>query len=95
MPTLLVTILLWLILGFLIYFVDPDTFLAVPLFFVLSFVSFLFTFSLLFGNSRRGFIISTSLSLFLALMYLGVGNILNLLLIVAIAVSIELYFSLK
>jgi hypothetical protein len=95
LPTLLITILLWIMLGGLIYFVDPGTFGVIPLFFVTIFVSLLFTFSLLFANSRRGFIASLFLSIFLILMYLGVGNILNLILIVAIATCIELYFSLK
>jgi hypothetical protein len=92
LPTLLVTVLLWLLLAGLIYFVDPGTFGAVPLFFVLFFAALLFTFSFLFGSTRRGLITSISLSLFSILAYLGVGNILNLLLIVAIAISIELYF---
>lgn len=94
-PTLLVTILLWLALAGLIYFVDPGIFGVVPLFFIIFFTTLLFTFSLIFASTRRGLIISTSLSLFSILAYLGVGNILNLLLIVAIAICIELYFTLK
>jgi predicted ABC-type exoprotein transport system permease subunit len=92
LPSLLVTILLWILLAGLIYFVDPGTFGAVALFFVLLFSTFLFTFSLIFGSTRRGIIASIALSLFSILAYLGVGNILNLLLIVAIAVCLELYF---
>jgi hypothetical protein len=92
LPALLVTILLWFSLSGLIYFIDPRTFGAVPLFFVLLFITLLFTFSLLFAGIRRGLITSLSLSLFAVLSYLGVGNIINLLLIVAIAISIELYF---
>jgi hypothetical protein len=87
--------LLLLLLGGLVYFVDPGTFGAVPLFFVTFFVALLFTFSFIFASSRRGLIASLSLSLFSILAYLGVGNILNLILIVAIAVCIELYFSLR
>jgi hypothetical protein len=92
LPTLLITILLWLLLAGLVYFVDPGNFAAVPVFFVLFFTAMLFTFSLLFTSTRRGLIGSVSLSIFFVLAYLGVGNILNLLLIVAIAVSLELYF---
>ena len=90
-PTLLITVLLWLLLGAFVYFVDPGTFGMVPLFFVTIFVSLLFTFSLLFANSRRGLVITIGLTFFLLLSYLGVGNILNLILIVAIATCIELY----
>jgi hypothetical protein len=95
LPTLLITVLLWIMLGGLIYFVEPGTFGVIPLFFVTIFVSLLFTFSLLFANSRRGLVITIGLTFFLLLSYLGVGNILNLILIVAIATCIELYFSLK
>src|SRR3989344_7609865 len=93
LPTLLLMILLWGLLCGLIYFIDPSTFAAVPLFFVLVFSCFLFTFSLIFAGSRRGLITSSSLTLFLVLAYLGVGNILNLLLIVAIAVCVEIYWA--
>ncbi len=93
MPTLLVTILLWLILGGIVYFIDPSIFGVVQLFFVLVFLALLFTFSLIFAGGRRGLIAAISLSLFLILAYFGVGNILNLVLIVAIAISIEIYFA--
>lgn len=95
LPTLFLTILFWILFGLLIYFVDPKTFGAVPLFFIILFAALLFTFSLLFTNSRRGLIASLSLSLFSILLYLGVGNLLNLGLILAIAVCTELYFSAK
>lgn len=91
LPTLIITIIIWIVLGGVIYFIDPNTFFAVPLFFILLFITLLFTFSLLFASSRRGLISSLSLLLFLLLSYLGVGNVLNLVLIVAIAVCVELY----
>ena len=95
LPTLLFTILLWILLAGLIYFVDPNSFAAIPVFFVLLFTALLFTFSLLFTSTRRGLIVSIALSLYAVLAYLGVGNVLNLLLIVAIAVCVELYFKTK
>lgn len=93
LPTLLVTVLLWSLLSALIYFVDPDTFGVIPLFFVTVFTSLLFTFSLIFAGSRRGLVASSSLTLFLILSYLGVGNILNFVLILAIAICTELYLA--
>ncbi len=92
LPTLIVTALFWFILGGLVYFIEPQTLGAIPLFFILLFLSILFTSSLIFANSRRGLITSISLCLFTILMYLGVGNILNLVLLVAIAITVELYF---
>jgi hypothetical protein len=91
LPTLLLTIIFWLLLGALIYFVDPQTFGVIPLFFVTFFTTVLFTFSLLFAGSRRGFIAALSLTLYLILMYLGVGNYLNFVLILAIGICVELY----
>lgn len=93
LPALLVTILLWLLLAGLIYFIDPNSFAAIPIFFILLFITLLFTFSLLFASSHRGIIASLSLFLFAILAYLGIGNILNLILIVAIAICIELYLA--
>ena len=66
--------------------------MAIPLFFVLTFLSILFTFSLLFATSRRGLIAAIATTTFLILAYLGVGNILNGFLIIAIGVTVELYF---
>jgi hypothetical protein len=93
LPTLIVTILLWIIFVGLIYFIDPGSFAAIPIFFILLFITLLFTFSLIFASTRRGLISSLSLLLFSVLAYLGVGNILNLLLIVAIATCIEIYLA--
>ena len=92
LPTLIVTFLLWMATAGLIYFIDPETLLALPGFFVLIFLSFLFTFSTIFASSRRGFLISFGITLFLVLRYFGVGNILNFLLISGLLVTAEIYF---
>jgi hypothetical protein len=91
-PTLAVTLLLWAALAGLVYFVEPDAPLALIAFFILVFLALLFTFSTVFANSRRGLIATLALVVFLLLRYLGVGNILNFLLIAGVAVTIELYF---
>jgi len=92
LPTLIVAILLWLGVVSIIYFVEPDTFGILPVFFFLVFLALLFTLSLLFAHTRRGALIAVGLTLFLILRYLGIGNILNFLLILGIAITIELYF---
>lgn len=92
LPTLLVAILLWLGVVSIIYFVEPDTFGIFTVFFFLVFLALLFTLSLLFAHTRRGALIAVGLTLFLILRYLGIGNILNFLLILGIAVTVELYF---
>jgi len=92
-PTLAITILLWIIIFSLVYFVEPDKAFVVPLFFILIFLAFLFTFSTALASSRRGLILSSAVTIFLFLRYLGVGNIINLLLIAGIAISLEVYYS--
>lgn len=93
LPSLIVTILLWILLSGFIYFVDPDSLAAVPVFFLLEFVTLLFTTSILFGNTRRGAIATLVITVFLILRYFGVGNLLNLLLLVGVGITIEVYFS--
>jgi hypothetical protein len=93
LPSLIFTLLLWIGLGLVVYFVDPQTFGGIYLFFFLVFVSLLFTFSLIFTSSRRGLILSIVLTIFLVLRYFGVGNILTFILILALGVTIELYFA--
>lgn len=92
-PTLLITVFLWLSLAAIIYFIEPDTFGILPLFFINIFFALLFTFSTIFGHSRRGFIAATCVTLFTLLRYFGIGNVINLLLIAGAGISIEIYFS--
>ena len=91
-PTLLITILFWVLAGGLIYFVEPDAFGAIPIFFILVFLSLLFTASTIFANTRRGLIMALGLTIFLFLKFLGVGNIINFLLITGLGITIEIYF---
>lgn len=91
LPSLVITIILWLLLGSLIYFVEPTTFAALPIFFIVVFITSLFTFSFIFSNTKSGILIALGITIFLILRYLGIGNILNALLIAGIILVIELY----
>ncbi len=92
LPALVLTIILWLALSGVIYFLDPDVMGTIFIFFILTFAAILFTFSLILGDTKRGFITAISALLFLILRYFGVGNILNLILIAGLALVCELYF---
>jgi hypothetical protein len=92
-PTLILTGLLGIILAGLIYFTDPNSFWTIPVFFLVVFLFLFLGFCLLFVNTRRGLLTSSALTIFLLLRYFGVGNILNLLLIVGLTASIEVYCS--
>lgn len=93
LPTLIVTVFLWSLIAILIYFADPYQLGIVPLFFLLVFLALLFTFSTIFANARRGLLITIVLTVFLLLRYFGIGNILNFLLMLGLAISIDVYLS--
>lgn len=92
LPSLILTILLFLGLGALIYFIDPQVTGAIYVFFLVLFFSLLFFFSLVLASSRRGLIVSICLTIFLILRYFGIGNILNFIIILALGLVTELYF---
>ena len=92
-PTLLIIVILWSAVFFTVYFIDPFSLGAIPLFFLLLFLSLFFTLSALLANTKRGFIMSLSLTIFFVLRYHDIGNILNLMLIAGIAITAELFFS--
>lgn len=92
-PTLVAIFITWGLVAFIVYFIEPDTFAIIPVFFLVTFFALIFTFSTLFANTRRGIVSAAALSLFLILRFFGVGNIVNFLLIAGIAVSIEYYFT--
>ncbi len=89
---MILAFLFWLGVGGLVYFVEPATFAAIPLFFVLTFFALLLTFSLALASSRRGLLVALGTTIFLLLRYFGIGNIINFLIIVGLAVTIEIYF---
>ena len=92
-PTLILTLIFWLTTLLIIYFFDPSITGAVPLFFISLFISLFLTLSLIFANSRRGILFSSGIFIFIVLRYFGVGNVLNLILILAIITAFEIYLS--
>lgn len=92
-PTLIITLLFWSLTAAIIYFVNPAAIGAIPFFFLIISITLLFTFSTIFANTRRGFLAAFGLTLFLILRYLGVGNIINFLLIAGLGITTDIYFS--
>jgi hypothetical protein len=92
-PTLIIIVISWFTIAAIIYFVNPAMLGIIPLFFLIIFIALLFTFSTLLANSERGLIIASTATLFLLLRYLGVGNIINFLLIVGLGITTDLYLS--
>lgn len=93
LPTLLVTIILWGILGVIFFFVPPEAFLAPFLFLTIVSLTTLFTGSLIFANTRHGFLLTLGILIFMLLNYYNIGNYLNIVLLVGILFAVEYYCS--
>lgn len=92
---------LWVLLGLLVYFVEPALVknilipgLYLP-FFLLFFPAGWFTLAIILGNPRRGLLVSLSLTCFLILRVYRLDNILNSLLILGILITVDRYASLQ
>lgn len=91
-PVFLMSVFFWFLLFGIIYFIEPDSALAIPTFFLIFFLALFSTSSLIFRNRRRALFVTIAITLFLFLRLLGLGNLLNLLVLLGIFVAAELYF---
>jgi len=93
LPTFILAIFFWLVwLGVLLFF-TPESLLMIAVFFLLLFLALFFTLSLLFANSRRGFLVAGGIILFLILRWQELGNILNTILLMVTILTLEIYFT--
>lgn len=92
-PTLFLAILFWLSWGWLVYSTAPTSNLLLITFYLLLFIAVFLTTALIFANSRRGLITALFVVLLLLFRYYQIGNLLNLLLLLAIFIALELYLS--
>ncbi|OGY19103.1 MAG: hypothetical protein A3F04_01630 [Candidatus Chisholmbacteria bacterium RIFCSPHIGHO2_12_FULL_49_9] len=99
LPALFFALLFWGVVGFFIFFVDPElvrdwlfhgTYLP---FFLSLWLALFLTASLLFAHTRRGFLLSFGVIVFLALRVLGLGHLLNAILLFSFLVFFELALS--
>ena len=85
----------------MIFFVEPEMIKDIPFkdsylpFFFNLFFALFFTLAVIFGNSRRGFLVSFGISLFLFLRPFGLGNLLNFLLLAGVTILFDQYFTKK
>lgn len=92
LPTFILVIFFWLSWITLMLFFAPETKLLIFIFYSLLFFANFLTFSLIFGNSRRGILISLGIISYLFLNQVKQFHFLNVLLLGGILLSIELYF---
>lgn len=91
LPSLIIIIVLFVSLVSIVYFTDPASQIFVILFFTNLFAFLILFFSLILGNSRRGLIIAICITLFVILKMLGIGNVLNAILIASLGIIAEIY----
>lgn len=90
-PNLIAIILLWLILAFIFFFINPGKPLILPFFFLIFFFAILSTISLFFRSKIQRLTISATLMAFLVLRYFGLLYFLNLFLLTSILITILIY----
>ncbi len=91
LPSAVITILLWIAVATIVFFVDPSKTGAVVVFITTLFFTLFFTLSILFVSSKRGLIAASGLGIFIILRYFGLGNILNFFLIAGICIAVGIY----
>jgi len=98
LPTLVLMLMLWTVLGAMIYWVEPELIkdilvpgLYLPFFGIFFPTSFL-TLAVVLNNSRRGLLGAIGLTSFLILRVFQLGNLLNLVLIAGILIAIDRYW---
>lgn len=93
LPSFLVTLLFSLVLVYIVLFIPPDSNWHVFLFYLILFLLTFFISAFIFANSRRGFLLSLCLVLILFLKQEQLLNWLNLILVLGLGFTIEIYFS--
>lgn len=92
-PALILTIFLWFLVLTIIIFTDPKQNGMLEIFFASMYLSLLFTFSLIMGNTRRGVLIAFVITIFFILKYFGIGSFINLFLLIGSAAAFEFFFT--
>lgn len=92
---LFIALVSWALLGLLVYFVNPDVLKPIwyAPFWILLWISSTWSISLILGKVARGAFYGTAVVIFFALRFFGIGNMLNVLLLLGIAFIGDLYFS--
>ena len=99
LPTLLLILILWTLLGLMIYFVEPEMVKDVLVsgmylpFFLLFLPASIFTLAIIFGNNRRGCLLALGITAWLILKVYQLDNWLNGILILGIVVMVDRYLS--
>jgi hypothetical protein len=93
LPTLILALIFWGLLAWLIYTHPPSSNFIIIAFFILFFLALFLTSALLFANSRRGLFLALFVIIFLLFRYHHLANPLNIIILLSIFLSLEIFFS--
>lgn len=84
-------VFIWSFLGFIVYFLPPSTTLLI-LGFILLFSGSVLT-SAIILNLRQSLLVGTTITLFFLMRYFHVAHPLNVLMLVTITITLEIFFT--
>jgi len=93
LPAFFIILVLWSLFIFIVMLVDPFLPWALPAFFLSLFSASFLTISILLANTRRGFLYSSMIVLLFLFRYLGIGNVVSLLLLLGFFITVDFYLS--
>ncbi len=91
LPALLLALFFWVNVIFIVVYVSPSSVFAICYLLFAIFMALFLTLSLVLANSRRGFLLGVGVVVFLALRFFNIAHFLNLILLVGILISLEVY----
>lgn len=94
-PKIILASFFWAGLIYLVYKFPPDKLYLIGLFFLLLFIAFGLTLSLILGSKRYASLLSAMVIIFLLLRFLKMANILNLVLLLALTLTLGLFLRQK
>ncbi|MDP3998608.1 MAG: hypothetical protein Q8P89_03265 [bacterium] len=90
-PKILLVFLFWGTLFYLVFQLPPDKFYHLAIFFPLFFLAFGLTLSLILNSKKYAFLLSLTLTIFLFLRFLKMANLLNIILLLALTLTLGLF----
>lgn len=91
-PLIFLACLFWLAWLYVLFAIDPNSQFSIFYFLLSIFGSLFFTLSLILKNTRRAFLISLGIVTFLVLRFLKLAHPLNLVLLLALLLTLEFSF---
>jgi len=99
LPSLILLLISWAALGLMVYFVEPQLVKNIIIpnfylpFFINLFLCLFLSLSFILNNSKRGFLWSLGVVVFLIFRLYKIGNLLNAILIVGCLLSLDYHFT--